>query len=75
MVNYIYKFEANPIRYVGEIGIDRFAKTVSRDAQIPEAQVRSGTKRTIDLSNLDLVYPHFHRILKVNGNDIKILEP
>ena len=75
-MNYRYEFKANPIRYMGEIGKVRFVKMVAEDAGISEDGVRSGMNRTMEVSDLELAYPHFHKVLKVNGNEIlKILEP
>jgi len=75
-MNYRYEFKANPIRYMGEIGKVRFAKMVSEDLGLSEADVRSGMNRTMAASDLELAYHHFHKVLKVNGNEIlKILEP
>lgn len=73
MVNYIYKFEANPIRYLGEIGKERFIKMVAKDSKLPEEKIRTEMKRTTEIPDIDLTYNHFHRVVKHDANGRRVL--
>jgi len=63
----IYAFNAHPVRYVGQIGKERFIKAVAKDAGLPEERVRAQMRRSRDVADLELTYKHFHKVLKHNG--------
>ena len=76
MPTIIWSVSCSEEKYVGEIGKERFIRIVAKDMKVPQDLIRRRVVKATTVEEWDIAYPHFHKVVKYDGNGIlKILEP